>query len=60
VGFGAACDIALKDLKKDEEHIRKLANKLKKELQEKISDIQINGDEVSDYPLVQFIVALVC
>lgn len=58
VGFGAACDIALRDMKKDEAHIRKLANKLKKELKEKISDIQINGDEVSSLLLFKVLMAV--
>jgi cysteine desulfurase len=44
VGFGKACEIALKTMTQDEDHVRRLRDQFESSLQTRISGIQLNGD----------------
>ena len=46
VGLGEACDIARREMDKDEKHVRKIFNKMLTTLQNRIPHIKVNGDLV--------------
>jgi cysteine desulfurase len=49
VGFGEACEIARNEMKRDEEHVNKLFDRLYKGIQEKIPHVYVNGDLVTRF-----------
>ncbi len=49
VGFGEAARIAKLEMGKDNEHVRRLANKFLKEVMEEIPDVYLNGDREHRY-----------
>mmetsp|Transcript_15177 Transcript_15177/g.28795 ORF Transcript_15177/g.28795 Transcript_15177/m.28795 type:complete len:489 (-) Transcript_15177:80-1546(-) len=49
VGFGAACDIAHKEMENDHEWITHLSNKLQKGIEDKIPEVVRNGDPEHNY-----------
>jgi len=49
VGFGAACELAEKEMPYDKEWITYLSNKLRKGIQERIPDVIRNGDPDHNY-----------
>ena len=49
VGFGAACDLAMKEYEYDHEWITYLSEKLRKGIEEKIPEVQRNGDPEHNY-----------
>jgi len=44
VGFGRACEIALEEMKSDDQHARTLYNKLYKTINENLDHVYLNGD----------------
>ncbi len=47
VGMGVAAELAAKDMKHDEKHVRHLRDKLEKALLKQLECVQINGDPVN-------------
>jgi cysteine desulfurase len=50
VGFGAACALSEAEMGKDNEHIRRLADRLYKGLTERLDDVILNGDRDQRFP----------
>jgi len=50
VGFGAACELAQKEMPYDSEWIGYLSSKLQKSIEERIPDVVRNGDPDHNYP----------
>lgn len=49
-GFGAACELASKEMEYDSEWISYLADKLKRGIEERIPEVTQNGDPEHNYP----------
>jgi len=49
-GFGAACELASKEMEYDSEWIAYLADKLKRGIEERIPEVTQNGDPEHNYP----------
>ena len=50
VGFGSACVLSEQDMGKDNEHIRRLADRLYAGLTEQLDDVVLNGDRDHRFP----------
>lgn len=50
VGFGAACELAEKEMVYDTEWVNYLSNKLKKGIEDRIPEVAQNGDPDHNYP----------
>ncbi|MBT3395742.1 MAG: IscS subfamily cysteine desulfurase [Alphaproteobacteria bacterium] len=50
VGFGAACALCEAEMGKDNEHIRRLADRLHTGLTERLDDVVLNGDQDQRFP----------
>nr|PUA84588.1 aminotransferase, class V superfamily protein [Toxoplasma gondii TgCATBr9] len=50
VGFGAACELAEKEMENDRRHVSRLARLLLDSVREQIPDIEVNGSLTSRYP----------
>ena len=50
VGFGAACALCEAEMGKDNEHIRRLADRLHKGLTDRLDDVVLNGDRDQRFP----------
>lgn len=50
VGFGAACELAEKEMPYDTEWVTYLSNKLKKGIEDRIPEVIQNGDPTHNYP----------
>lgn len=50
VGLGAACKVAMREMDRDYEHVKRLHKKLVDGLTSKLEHIQINGDIENRYP----------
>ena len=50
VGFGAACEICEKEMGKDNEHIRRLSDRLYDGLMARLPDVTLNGDRDQRFP----------
>ena len=50
VGFGAACEIAKKEMEYDEKRVRKLQDRMLKGIREKLDMVVVNGSEERRYP----------
>ncbi|KNA24393.1 hypothetical protein SOVF_015440 [Spinacia oleracea] len=50
VGFGAACDVAMKEMKYDENRARVLSQRLLKGITDKVDAVVINGSAEKRYP----------
>lgn len=50
VGFGAACELAQKEMTYDTEWVTYLSNKLQNGIQDRIPDVVRNGDPAHNYP----------
>jgi cysteine desulfurase len=50
VGFGSACALSEQDMGKDNEHIRRLADRLYNGLTEQLDDVVLNGDRDQRFP----------
>ncbi|KAB2626651.1 cysteine desulfurase 1 [Pyrus ussuriensis x Pyrus communis] len=50
VGFGAACEIAKKEMEYDEKRVRELQDRMLKGIREKLDMVVVNGSEEKRYP----------
>ena len=50
VGLGKAAEIAQKEMSKDAEHVRRLADRFMKEIYDAIPDVYLNGDREQRWP----------
>ena len=50
VGLGEACEICLKEMQYDHQHITKLSNKLIEQILKQCSNVIVNGDRENCYP----------
>ncbi|KAL2906634.1 Cysteine desulfurase mitochondrial [Bienertia sinuspersici] len=50
VGFGAACDVAMKEMEYDDQRIRGLQERLLKGIQDRVDAVEINGSAERRYP----------